>query len=300
MIHHITKLVIPKAGLSLFVFGDLQKGNKGFKDEAWQEFKHQFKRCPGNKVALGLGDYGDFLRPSIRPGLVASLGKDDSARSMMDSAILKKHDEIINAMSFLDRHMIGLHEGHHTWYLASGGNLDQRLASALHAPYLGWTASTRLVMTREGYKDGQGGSFVYTIVSSHGNSNGAKVGAAVNWMQDKLVPSFIADQYCMGHGCKNANFTPQMRKVVRRVGNPGVDNQLPRCLIVGGFSEGYTNGWDSDYIERAGMVPQPIGWGMIRFNVTFIRGKSLARGVAARAASLVVEQLNVTPVFQDP
>jgi hypothetical protein len=135
------------------------------------------------------------------------------------------------------------------------------------------------------------------MVSTHGNANGAKVGAAVNWMEGKLVAGFSADHYIMGHGCKNANFVPQERRVIRRIGNPGVENQIPRCMIVGGFSQGYTNGWESDYVERAGMVPQPIGWGIIRFAIrTSRKSEALARGVSARTNTLQVEQVNVTPV----
>lgn len=298
MIHHITKLAIPKEGLSLFVCGDLQKGSKGYRAEAWAEFKHQFETTPGAKMALGLGDYGDFLRPSLRPAVESALKKDDSARALLDASLLKAHDDIVENMAFLDRKLIGLHEGHHTWYLASGGNLDQRLAAALHAPYLGWTASTRLVLVR---KDASSiGTWAYTMVSTHGNANGAKVGAAVNWMEGKMVAGFVADHYIMGHGCKSANFVPQERRVIRRTGLPGVDNQIPRCLIVGGFSQGYTNGWQSDYVERAGMVPQPIGWGIIRFKFAASKTASLARGLSnPRTPQLDVEQVSVTPAFQD-
>lgn len=302
MIHHITRLAIPKEGLSLFVFGDLQKGSKGYRAEAWQEFKHQFRTAPGAKMALGLGDYGDFLRPSLRPAVESALKKDDSARALLDTAITTEHDGTIDNMAFLAGKLVGIHEGHHTWYLASGGNLDQRLAAALNAPYLGWTASTRLVLQSEQRARGEGcgGSWSYTIVSTHGNANGAKVGAAVNWMEGKLVAGFVADHYIMGHGCKSANFVPQERRVIRRTGTPGVDNQIPRCLIVGGFSQGYTNGWQSDYVERAGMVPQPIGWGIIRFKASASKAAALARGIGnPRSPMLDVEQVSVTPAYND-
>jgi hypothetical protein len=298
MIHHITKLAVPAEGLSLFVFGDLQKGSKCYNPEAWAEFRHQFKTCPRPAVALGLGDYGDFLRPSMRPAVESAMKKDDSARAMFDASILKTHDEIIENMDFLEGKLVGLHEGHHTWYLASGGNLDQRLASALKAPYLGWTASTRFVFERSWARNGCG-THVYTMVSTHGNANGAKVGAAVNWMEGKLVAGFDADHYVMGHGCKSANFVPQERRRIRRVGAPGVENSLPRCLIVGGFAQGYTNGWESDYVERAGMVPQPVGWGEIRFYIrTAGKTDALSRGIGARTNRLEVEQLNQTPLME--
>jgi len=294
MIHHITRLNPGYAAASIYVFGDRQQGSTGYLKEAWEEFRNQFKR-EKNAVALGLGDYGDWLRPTMRERIYSSLAKDDSARHQLDDIVRKNHDEIIDDMEFLKGKLIGLHEGHHNHTFLNGGSTDQRLAAALKAPFLGWTASTRLVI-QDPAKDGSG--YVYTIVSTHGNANGRRVGAAVNWMEQNIVAGFTADQYIMGHGCKSANFVPSERSVIRRVGPPGIDRQLPRCLIVGGFARCYTDGWNSDYGERSGFTPQPIGWGIIRLKIGTKRAQQLAKGVSTGrlgSKALSVEQINVTP-----
>lgn len=287
MIDHISRIPLTSSGeASLFVFGDRQQGSSGFRAEAWQEFRNEFKRTK-NAWALGLGDYGDWLRPSLRPVVESALKKDDSARKMLDNDVRLGHDKIIDDMDFLSGRLIGIHEGHHNWNFASGGNTDQRLASALKAPYLGWIASTRLVLMKHGIKEANGHSFVWTIISTHGNANGRRVPAALSWIETNLANAFIADQYIGGHGCKNASEAPYKRAMVRRVGPPGLIHHIPRILSVGGFAEGYTNGWESDYVERAGFSPQPMGWGLITFKIVRRKAEALARGVAARGTDIL-------------
>ena len=298
MLHHTCRYDPGKDGLVIYVFGDRQEGQKGYIQEAWDEFKYQFKR-EKNAVALGLGDYGEWLRPSMRERVYSSLAKDDSARMQLDNLVTKSHDDIIKNMDFLEGKLIGLHEGHHNHTFLHGSSTDQRLASALKTTFLGWTASSRIVVEKPYGEKTHG--YVYTVVSTHGNANGRRVGASINWMEQNIVAGFLADQYIMGHGCKNANFVPSERAAIRRVGAPGIDRQLPRCLIVGGFARCYTNGWESDYGERAGFTPQPIGWGIIRLKIIRRKELQLAKGVTAQRGdsrgtyTLAVEQVNVTP-----
>lgn len=292
MVHHGKRIHLdPTHGATVFIFGDRQQGATGYKKEAWQEFRNEFKRTP-NAWAIGLGDYGDFLRPSMRGRLLDALVKDDDARAMLDKDILKGHDEIINDMSFLDKRLIGLHEGHHTWDLASGGNTDQRLASALHAPYLGWIASTRIVLSY-GAKEKDGGhSFVHNTISTHGNANGRKVHSALASLEN-YAQSWIADSYLMGHGCKSGNHVPFKRSVVRRTGPYGVDTQIPRCIVVGGFAGGYTDGWKSSYVERAGFQEQPLAYALLRFKRVQQSDLQIIKGVASRGTqTLQVEPVN--------
>lgn len=294
MMHHVSRVPInQKDGATLFVFGDLQSGQQGFQKEAWQQFRNEFKATP-NAWALGLGDYDDWLRPSMREALGAPLAKDDSARENLDRMVLKANDETIDNMSFLDRRLLLLHEGHHNWKLASGINTDQRIASALHATYGGFIASTRIALEYQSYHR------VYTIVSTHGNANGRRVPAALSWLESNIVNAFVADHYMMGHGCKNATFEPFERQLVRREGPPGLMKMLPRCLIVGGFSRSYTDGWKSDYVERAGMSPQPPGWGKVEFRLVKNRAAAERSGIPGRAGRTSVWTLDVNQSNRHP
>ena len=288
MIHHVSAPTFKAhEGLDLFVFGDLQQTPKdadapkerrgvmksGFIQEAWQQFQIEW-RASKNAWGLGLGDYGDWLRPSLRPLVNGALGKDDSARQMLDNMVLKSHDDIIKSMQFLDRKLIGLHEGHHVHYLASGGNTDQRLSSALHAPFLGFSATHRLALEVPGQSRTRR---TVTLISTHGNANGRKVHSALGNLAD-FASSWVADIYAMGHGCKSGTSSPFERNEVRREGPAGIIRTIPRLLVVGGFSRGYTDGWKSDYVERAGFQQQPIGWGLIRLRPRY-RADGACRGV---------------------
>lgn len=285
MIHHVSTLEMAGDGVDVFVFGDLQQtpdgvpgaDRGGFVREAWQEFRREFKASK-NAWAIGLGDYGDWLRPSMRAKLKSAMGDDDSARAMLDNMVLKAQDSIIDSMDFLDRRLIGIHEGHHTHYLTSGGNIDQRLAAALHAPYLGWSATTRLVLKTYG-KDGP--RHVVTMLSMHGNANGRKPQSALSWLDANFASSWIADVYLMGHGCKSASMAPFERQAVRREGPAGITRSIPRLMVVGGFARGFTDGWKTDYVERAGFSPQPLGWGVVRIRPIWRKAAALAKGVTA-------------------
>ena len=306
MIHCVAPFEIPRfeaddGGFELWVAGDRQEGSPGYVREAWEEFEHQFRSSKRTKAFLGLGDYGDWLRPSLRPVLRGALGKDDSARRMMDKAILKEHDSIIDAMSFLKGYCLGLHEGHHNWTTLDGINLDQRLSSALEARFLGFAAGTRLALrptyggkVARNRKSGMiKNTYVVTMVSTHGNANGRKVPGALTWVENNLASAFVADLYVIGHGCKSGNDAPFERTVIRRSGPPGLSRSVPRILAVGGFCRGWTDGWKSDYVEQAGMSPQPLGWAVIRFQLKVGRDLAIAKGCPGRGTKMLdIEVIN--------
>ena len=303
MIHQVTRVSANyETPVSIFVFGDRQAGSEGYNKEAWQEFKRHFKSTP-NAWALGVGDYNGWLRPTMRAHLQSATAKDTSARKQLDKLVMQDHDKTIEDMEFLKDKCIGLHEGHHNWTFITNDNTDMRLANALKAPYLGWMASTRLVIDYNSPKTTKKSRFglTYTIVSMHGNSNASSFPSSARWMETRVVNAWIADQHIMGHGCKNGNFEPHVQNIIRRRGPAGIDTKIPRCLIVGGFCDGFTNGWESGYVEQRGFAPQPLGWGVIRLKFVHTNQAALARGLEATgtgksAISLDVEQLNKNPL----
>lgn len=311
MIHHISPLGMKaKDGVTIFVGGDLQwtdeeddhgnanKEKNGFQPWAWEQFEDAFKSTPG-AVFLGLGDYGDWLRPSMRSRVQGAISGDDGARQQLDNMVSRSMDKLLKRLRFLEGKCIGIHSGHHEWEYASGTNSTQRIAAALKAPYLGWIASTRLTVHIDGAKKKDG--YAYTIVSTHGNANARRVGGTATWMETNIVSAFGADQYVMGHGCKNMNFTPGERIDIRRTGPAGVKTTYPRCLVVGGFSKGYTNGWETSYVEKNGFSPQPLGWGTI--NLKLRHRISSAERVGSKASTpggtpiLEAEQQNHHPLI---
>ena len=79
--------------LTVFIFGDLQHKSEAFVKEAWGEFTYQFKRTKGPKAAVGVGDYTDFTRPSMRTRLEAVLNGDDTMHAQLDDLFRKYQDD---------------------------------------------------------------------------------------------------------------------------------------------------------------------------------------------------------------
>ena len=78
----------------------MQMGGAGYQKEMWREFKEDFLSTP-NAYGLGLGDYGDFLRPSMRARIGEQLYQDDDARDQLDKIVGDKiaHlDDLIDAL----------------------------------------------------------------------------------------------------------------------------------------------------------------------------------------------------------
>lgn len=273
--------------VTIFFFGDLQWGNQGFSDEAWAEFKAEFKRTP-NAWAVGLGDYGDWLRPSLRAPLKSSIAKDSSAGVMLDDMIRRRQDELLNKMAFLEGHLIGLHQGHHCWQFSSGDNSDMRICAALKTKFLGWMADTRLIFDMgKTANDGR----AMTMISMHGTGSSRFTGTDSRWLDQNIVPAFQAEIYAKGHGCKADAWSPFERQIVRRHGPVGLLRQKIYCLNVPGFSRGYTNGWESGYVEQAGFQPQPLGWGVMRVAITQTKESGLERNSLGGSKGLKIEHL---------
>ncbi len=293
MKHQITRLPISaKDGISIFVFADLQEGSAGFDEEAWLQFLDHLEATP-NAYAIGLGDYQDFLRPSMRTRLQASISGDTSAAQMLENMIVQDQDRFIKKyFTRLKGKLLGLHSGHHEYELLNGSNTSMRLASAMGCPYLGWSASTRLVLEAGGKGKGKGHNYAYTIVSTHGNGGGRNATGDIRALNE-MVNSFVCDQVIRGHSCKAVSFMPVRRYVIRRQGPAGYETQIPRAMNVGGFCRSYTDGWKSSYAERAGYMPQPLTYGVIRIRISQRRDNDNKFGNKPKRPATYLEVENV-------
>lgn len=292
MIHHMTRVPIEYGhGLTIFCFGDLQWGADGFDLEAWHEFRDEFKKTK-NAWALGLGDYEDWLRPSVRGKVLSAVSSDDSARQQLDNRIRRMQDELLDEMEFLKGKCIGIHSGHHDFEFTDGSKSSQRIAAALKAPYIGWMASTRLCLNRSVNKRDNKANWTYTIVSTHGNANARKTGGAANWAENNLE-AWDCDHVIVGHCCKSLAWVPQERMYIKRHGAPGVERRIKRYMQVGGFHRGYGDKANASYVERNAFPPQPLGWGIIKFRISQSVLARQANGlINPESKALCVEQFN--------
>lgn len=270
MLHKEQRIILPPSGvLTIFVFGDLQYGAEGFLKEAWEEFEHEYKTTPEPKTCIGLGDYGDSFRPTIMKALDSVFAKDNDAKREQDHIFIDSQDKFLDTMEFLKGKIMGLHEGHHKYTMADGSSSTQRMCTALKTTFLGWMASTRIVLVpssrqRQGSRSA---GYAYTIISMHGTGSAQCAATDFRWLETRIVPAFVADGFLRGHSCKSGAWTPFERAIVRRKGVPGLDRVPVKCMNVGGFSRGYTDGWRSSYVEEKGLTPQAQGYGIIRLKL---------------------------------
>ena len=287
---------IDKYGASLFFFGDLQWGATGFSEEAWEEFKDEFLSTP-NARAIGLGDYNDSQRPSIRSRLRGAIDSDTHVQ--LDDQYRSHQDKLLNKMAFLEGKLLGIHNGHHCHIFADGTNSDQRIASALRTTYLDWEAATRLVLFHPKLPEQQ--RWIYNIVSMHGTGNGRTTGSDVGFLERQASAYVNADHIVKGHACRSNASMPYERHFIRESGPAGRIRRYVRLLSVGGFRKGFTNGATSGYEEIAGFVPQPIGWAVIRFSLVYskeaMRDRGLDGNKKPKNALLKVEHVNHHPLI---
>ena len=275
--------------ITIFAFGDLQFGAvDSFDHKLWARFKERATNTP-NAYYIGLGDYGDWLRPTMRAELNRAMEKDSSAREQMEVMIHRQYAETLDEMKFMKGRCLALHDGHHNWTFQDGTTATQWLCGKLLAPYAGWMAYTQLRLRRSGSREIKS----LTILSMHGEGSARMVTTDAGWMERNIYPAWDADIYLRGHSTKLLAYKDSRCYAVER--GQGVYVQRMKHLAnCGGFSTGYTQGGQTSYVERTGLKPSPGGWVEIRLK---IRTANAAEARAKRiGASNAASELNVEVV----
>lgn len=314
MNHHEHRVIAHSGtnGVDLFFFGDLQEGVEGFRDDAWGAFRDDWKRSL-NPYAVGMGDYRDWLRPSIRGKISPALHKDPSAHKQLDDMVHAGIEASAERFEFMKGRILGLHEGHHEWDFKSGANTTMLLAERLKTLNLGWISSNRLIIVHPGRaRAGRDMGHAFTFVSSHGNPSGRYTPSVARSMEMKME-SFVCDLKVMGHACRSASWSPQEYHLIRRSGPPGIVRVQPRMVLVGGFVDAYTDGWTSkpkvdnnkkiggrpkeEYAALAGLQPQPLMWAVVRIRLARKAAEAKERNISHKAILLDVEAVNRGPAI---
>jgi len=279
-VSHSLRINAGSESVTIFCTGDFHEDDPRRDSPQFAALKDEFKSSPNPRLLL-LGDYGEQWRPSSRERLSSILVRDDDERSQFDDDVRRKQDPLIKRLSFAEGKIIGIHSGHHHWTFASGENTDQRLASALRAPYLDIVAISRVQMIPCG--DSRH-ALSYTLMSMHGAGSSKFVCSDGAQWQNAIFPYWIADHYVRGHGHKAGVWCPGARNVARRFGPAGIIEESPTMMMVGGLRRCYTDGHTS-YEEQKLLPPQPISWGIIRLKINRRTCTSAARGLARQAVT---------------
>lgn len=317
MLHHEFRIPIRNAseGADIFFAGDEQEGSEGYREDAWQAFKEDWKRSP-NPWLIHMGDARDWLRPSMRERINATAAKDPSMKRQLDDLVLGGLEKTLQRLEFMKGRIIGMHEGHHDWEFTSGANATMLMAEGLKTINMGWVATTRITIEipRNNPTPKDGGGYTFTIASSHGNASGRTTTSVAQSMEQSLK-DFVCDLKVEGHACRSAAWIPHEYKLIRRSGPAGIIRVVPRHLLVGGFCDAYTDGWISrpreangrktggrpgrSYAEGRNMVAQPLMWGVARIRLRRNADDARAAGINKQSYLPDIETVNRGPAIDE-
>lgn len=259
---------------TLFVFGDTQLGSVGYKKDMFNAFKEDFLSTP-NAYGLGLGDYGDFLRPSMRAKIGEAIYQDDSARIQLDDIVRGHIKELGNELSFMKGKLVGLNSGHHEWDFKDGTNSTQQLCNQLNTTYLGWSSYTVLKISGPSkIKNGKDGSTIaLKIYSTHGDGGSAYNSGDLAHLEKRIAPYWVADLYFRGHSSHGELAPLELNDITVR-GEPRLIKKTRWIVNCPGMMCGYTDGL-AGYVERKNMPPASLGYIKVELHYGNFRGITL-------------------------
>ncbi len=256
---------------TLFVFGDMQLGAPTFKPDMFKAFKEDFLSTP-NAYALGLGDYGDFLRPSMRNKITSQFYQDDDARIQLDDIVRDHIKKLGKELDFMRGRIIGLNSGHHEWDFKDGTNSTQMLCQMLSTVYLGWSSYMVLkISNKSKLKDGTDGATVaLKIYSTHGDGGSSYNSGDLAHLEKKIAPYWIADLYFRGHSSHGELAPLDLNDITVR-GEPRLVRKTRWIVNCPGMMSGYGEGLPS-YVERKNLPPAALGYVKVELHYGNFRG----------------------------
>lgn len=241
-------------------FGDLQKGTKGFREDLWEQWLQEAHRDK-HAYFIGMGDYSDTFRPTIRKNISKVTKEDASAHQQLDYALEKGMQKFAEDLMPLRDRIIGLHSGHHNWDLLGGMNTDQYLCQLLKVKWLGFEGWTRLSVERSRYHHP-----TVDIFSTHGCGGAGFTGTDMTALERRIMPYRKAHIYLRGHSTKIYSAPAPPLEYIRNMQGKMKIGRMPRVLCnTGGFMEGRIEG-ETSYVEEKNMPPVALGWITIDIN----------------------------------
>jgi len=186
--------------------GDVQYGSEACSSKRFRKWIERVLKLAedGDKQLLfiGMGDYTDSLRPSIRRKFLASgLDEDEHFGTAMHNILEEHIDGFCKLVEGTEGKWIGMLEGHHFFDYGDGRTSDTMIADRLGATFLGDCA--RIHLTFERPKTHSATSSVdFQIWCHHGEGGGVMPGAPLNKL-NPMVGRFEADAFLMAHQHKS-------------------------------------------------------------------------------------------------
>lgn len=249
-------------------FGDLQKGDPGFNEKLWLQWKRDALEDKDSLI-LGLGDYSNSFRTTMDKKLRKVLVEDSEAYNEFDYMIMKEMQELAKELKPFQDRLIGLHEGHHKHTFANGTTSTQYLCQLLKTKYLGFVSFMRLVLMRTNKNGGKVSCHNIDIFSTHGCGGSSFSFSDLAQLERRIMPFWDADIFIRGHStkvyCVPAH--PLNRLAYSRKNAILSIKKSSRLLVnTGGFMEGYPQD-ASSYVEEKNIPPCALGYTVITIHM---------------------------------
>jgi hypothetical protein len=254
LLHRRVQIASQYAELTLIPFGCVHADDPGFSESTWAQCIQEIKETP-DCLAVGLGDYKNFLRGTARKHLRSYVADEDSWRDL-DQMVRREAEKFAEQwLKPIRAKLIGLSEGNHYHQFQDGTTDTQHICRMLGIPYLEKACFLRLqVVDKRGH-----GTGALKLLLHHGDWSGGytRPGGDVNAAELKAL-GFDADIMIFSHthrlwGIHIPQLTIPIRGDLHLV-------ERPRAFIrTGCFVRGYVEGCTS-YVSKKLLNPTAIGY----------------------------------------
>ena len=244
--------------------GDVHYGARGFAKRSFTEYLKILDGEYKNVHYVGMGDYLDFTRSTVRQ-VIKTLAVDDF--ESMDEYVEEKRNELVHILDQTRGKWVGMLQGNHSWTFRDGSTTETRMCASLNAEFLGDCADVQL-----NFKTGEDSHTRGKVgIWMHHGVGGRKY--PVGHLLDRICPHFPdSDVFLMGH--------PQVKEYrdvlrMKRCSKSYVE-RTGVAVITGGWLKGYIAG-PSTYVERKAMNPLAVGTMIIKIQPRILHGYFMPR-----------------------
>lgn len=257
------RLVLPWEPISIMPIGDIQYAGGGRNDPADIDRlrKHVEWGVEHGCWFLGMGDYIDFARPTVRSKLRA-LGDDDVTEVLLDRAATDLEEHVLAVLRPTRDRWLTLVEGHHYFQHLDGTTTGQRFARELGCRYGGDAAMLRLTFCQE--PDKLRGRMIQTKLFVHHGHGGGSTLAGPLAKYERFAAHCAAQVFFIGHHHR-VMVVPFDQLDVSSRGEPVLFHHTRAIVLTGSFLRGYMQGSAmggrarGSYVERAVLPPVALG-----------------------------------------
>lgn len=242
--------------LTIIPFGCLHSDDPGFNQDLWNQCVEEIRTTP-HCLAIGCGDYRNFLRTTARRYLKAYVADEESWRDM-DAMVRREVDHFTKKhLEPIKHKLVGLADGNHLYEFSTGGNDTQMMCRLLDVPYLEKLSIIRLTVEL-GHHDR---TRVLRILVHHGDwsSGYTRIGGDLNAAEMKAM-GWDADVFIFGHTHRLVGWIKPIMSVPLR-GELRVVERPMAVLRTGSFVKGYLQCPTlPGYVEKKLLHPTNLGY----------------------------------------